>query len=71
MTVEKTTRYVTSVDTLAEAWEFIMGRLDLVGDYPTISIQPIDLYYTVTFGEDGMQVVRKFEVLVEGMKEEE
>jgi hypothetical protein len=38
--IEKTTRYVTHVGTLPEAWEFIMAHLDRVGPAPSIRIDP-------------------------------
>jgi hypothetical protein len=63
--VEVTTRYATSVDTLADAWAFIMARLDSVGPDPTIRISPC---WTISMGDSNDDVPpRHFEVVVEGM----
>ena len=37
---ERTVKYATRVDSLPEAWSFIMGHLEELGDAPTISIKP-------------------------------
>lgn len=41
MSVEVTVRYRTTVDTLSEAWAFVMGHLDGLGPQPYIEIQPV------------------------------
>lgn len=52
--VEITTKYVTTVDTMAEAWAFVMERLDRVGPDPHIDIRPIRI---ISVGEmqDGLE----------------
>jgi hypothetical protein len=67
--VEVTTRYVTTVDDLPEAWAFIMGHLDTVGPDPTIQIKPLWIISAGDIGEDQERPPRQFEVLVEGMVE--
>lgn len=37
---ERTVKYATRVDSLPEAWSFIMAHLEELGDAPTISIKP-------------------------------
>lgn len=59
--IEKTIRYSTSVDELADAWAFVMEHLDAVGQSPSISIGP------VWAGPDFDQ--QHFEVTVSGMVE--
>lgn len=63
MTVEVTTRYATSVSTLAEAWAFVMERIDKVGPSPSIHISPVWFLGDDTEGTG-------FEVVVDGMVEE-
>lgn len=63
MTVEWTSRYVTTVDTIEEAFTFVMTYLDLVGPPPTISIDPI--FLAADEGEHPYQ----FEVVVEGQRD--
>ena len=36
--VELTMKYATTVDSLLEAWQFVMEHLDEVGECPNISI---------------------------------
>lgn len=38
--LEMTTRYATSVDSLSDAWEFVMDHLEKVGDAPSVAISP-------------------------------
>lgn len=66
--VEVTTRYVTSVPTLAEAWTFVMDRIDRVGPDPTIEIKPVWIYSMPSSTDDESE--RHFEVVVSGMIEE-
>lgn len=60
--IEVTTRHATITDSLPEAWEFVMARLDRMGPDPSIYISPMWVY-TGTEGDP----VRRFEVQVEGM----
>ena len=39
--IEVTTRYATTVDTLPEAFTFIMSKLDDLGGTPRIQISPV------------------------------
>lgn len=64
MTVEKTTKYATSVDSLPEAFAFVMSKIDDLGESPSIYINPIWVY-----GGDEEGGKRKFEVAVDGMVE--
>ena len=64
--IEVTTRYATSVDDLTAAWTFVMDRLDRVGPSPLVRITPI---WTISDDPDNHE--RRFEVVVEGMVEEE
>jgi hypothetical protein len=68
--VEVTTRYVTSVPTLAEAWAFVMDRVDRVGPDPTIEIKPVWIYSMSSVTEGTDESERRFEVVVSGMVEE-
>lgn len=69
--IEVTTRYATSVDTLPEAWAFVMGRLDSVGPDPMITIKPC---WTISVSEmdapEDREWPRRFEVVVSGMVKE-
>jgi hypothetical protein len=73
MPVQVTTTFETLVDDMAEAWVFVMGRVDLVGDSPEVLVRPVSCF-VATVGDDGVDVdgglVRKFEVSVSGMVEE-
>ena len=62
--IEITTKYATSVDDLADAWAFVMERLDHVGPDPRITISPIWTY------TDDADLPRRFEVVVSGMVHE-
>jgi hypothetical protein len=69
--VEVTTRYVTTVDTLSDAWVFVMDSLDRVGPDPHVTIKPIRIISVgqMQDGLEGREVVRpprEFEVCVEG-----
>lgn len=63
--VEITTRYATSVDSLTEAWEFVMARVDLVGPHPSIHISPC--WHINPFDENPDEAEPHFSVVVEGM----
>ena len=65
--IEVTTRYATTVDDLAAAWAFIMGRLDAVGPDPMIEISP---YWRISMNdamEDRDLPERQFSVVLSGM----
>lgn len=57
--VEVTTRHVTTTADLADAWVFVMERVDLVGPDPQVSITP-----------EWTGDARRFMVEVSGMVEE-
>lgn len=69
--IEVTTRYATSVDTLTEAWTFVMARVDRVGPEPSIKITPVTSYAWHDMGNDDAEPRRFFEVVVSGMVHEE
>jgi len=64
--IERTTTFATTVDDLAAAWAFIMGRIEEVGPDPRITISPI-----WSFSASSLDVEqnppRRFEVSVSGM----
>jgi len=61
--VEVTTRYATTVDSLSDAWAFVMERVDTVGPDPRIEISPM-----WTYGADDVEDgLRRFSVVVDGM----
>jgi len=63
--IEVTTRYVATVESLADAFAFVMDRLDLVGPDPDVNISPV-----WTVGHE-FETERHFVVTVSGMIEEE
>ncbi|WP_182377870.1 hypothetical protein [Nocardioides sp. WS12] len=63
--IEVTTRYATTVDSLADAWQFVMARVDTVGPDPMITISPLWSFSVVDMGEETPP--RQFSVVVEGM----
>jgi hypothetical protein len=70
--IEVTTRYATSVNELADAWAFVMDRLDRVGPDPSVTIKPI---WTISVrdmdtDDEDQEWPRRFEVVVEGMVHE-
>jgi hypothetical protein len=72
--VEVSTRYATTVESLADAWEFVMSRIDLVGPDPSVTISPywrvnMDLI-TMEDAPEADALPRCFTVVVEGMVEE-
>lgn len=69
--IEVTTKYATSVDTLAEAWRFVMTYVDQVGPKPHIRITPLSIYSMADIGNDDAEPECCFEVLVSGMVEED
>lgn len=66
--IEVTTKYVTSVDTLPEAWAFVMEYVDRVGPRPQIEIGPVTVFDIrgITDGDPG-EGREIFEVTVSGM----
>lgn len=74
--IEVTTKYATTVDDLPAAWAFVMERLDLVGPDPHIEIRPIQTFAVGDMidgldGHDAGPWPRQFEVVIDGMVEEE
>lgn len=63
--VEVTTRYATRVATLADAWTFVMERLELVGPDPRIEITPS--WRVCADPDEPEDGVRTFMVVVDGM----
>lgn len=68
--VERTSKIVTSVQTLPEAWAFIMEHIESVGPRPQIHISPITIFdaSAMTSGSDECEEL--FEVSVSGMVED-
>lgn len=62
--IEVTTKYVTTVDSLPEAWAFVMGRLDGLAGEPSIKINPV-------WSSRDDYAAARFEVTVSAMHEEE
>lgn len=66
--IEVTTRYATTVDTLVEAWAFVMDRVDNVGPDPSIKISPVWSFSVHDMDRsDHLDPPRQFSVVVEGM----
>lgn len=66
--VEVTTRYATQVETLAEAWAFVMEHLDALGPDPEISIKPEWCISPLEMdANEDREWPRYFGVTVEGM----
>ena len=63
--VEISVKHVTTVDSLPEAWAFVMDRLDLLGPRPTVEIRPV---YTSPRLDEPERY--HFSVLVSAMHEE-
>lgn len=73
--VAKTTRYAVAVDTLQEAFAFVMSKLDEVGERPSITITPVACLHfeDLTADDDDEEQPepdRFFEVTVSSMAEE-
>jgi hypothetical protein len=70
--VEVTTRYATSVQTLSEAWAFVMERIDSVGPNPSIQIVPLWGFSEEdeNADEDDYTLERWFSVVVSGAENE-
>lgn len=70
--VEVATRYATTVDSLTEAWAFVMDRVDKVGPDPSIKISPQWSFSVHDIDHaDATEPPRQFSVVVEGMVHEE
>lgn len=65
--VEVTTKYVATVETVQEAFAFVMDKLDSVGDRPQIFINPITAF-SADFDDDKCEEF--FEVAVSGRTKE-
>lgn len=63
--IERTVRLATTVNTLTEAWAFVMEHLDEMGDDPSIEIRP---QWIVS--SDSDENGREFSVVISGMIEE-
>lgn len=64
MTVEVTTKYATTVNTVQDAFVFVMEHLDdVVGSGPSIHISPFWII------NDDNSTERQFEVSIQGMIE--
>lgn len=61
--IERTIQYATVVDTLPDAWAFVMGHVDSVGPRPQITVSPVSWY------SENEQYLERFEVSVSGMTE--
>ena len=60
--VEFTAKYATTVDTLPDAWVFVMDRIDAVGPRPSVKISPLS---RCAVGSD--EWTTHFEVSVSGI----
>ena len=67
--VEVTTRYVTTANSLIDAWAFVMEKIEQVGPDPSIEIKPVWSKDYDSVGDDEPWP-RHFEVVVSGMVEE-
>lgn len=65
--IETTTRYATTVDSLSDAWAFVMAYVDRVGARPRVVISPVTSF-SAAFDDEAQEY---FEVVVSGMVEEE
>ena len=67
-TTERTISYAAAVDSLSDAWSFVMAHLDELGDEPTIEIKPEHIFY-IADAVEGIErePIRQFGVRVSGM----
>lgn len=66
--IEVITRYATTVDTMQDAWVFVMEHMDLLGTEPSVDIHPcwgVDSEDAAAEPEDKCH----FHVIVEGSTE--
>lgn len=63
--IEVLTRFGTTVETLTDAFEFVMEHLELTGEAPSIEISPFWTYSAEESGTLG------FSVVVSGTQEQE
>lgn len=68
--IEKTTRYATTVETLTDAFTFVMEQVDIVGPDPSITITPSWTYSVHDIDREDHEAPRHFSVVVSGMVEE-
>lgn len=69
--IEFTARYSTSVETLAEAWAFVMEYVDRVGPDPQIQIDPFwKIGVQEALDGEDREPPRHFGVVVSGMVKE-
>lgn len=72
--VEVSIRYETVVDDLAEAWAFIMDKIESVGPDPSVHIHPAKdgppPMLQALMGQEVQPATRRFHVVVEGTDEE-
>jgi len=72
--VEVSIQYETVVDDLAEAWAFIMSRIEKVGPDPSVHIHPAKEgpppMLQMFFNGQVEEAERKFHVVVEGSQKE-
>jgi hypothetical protein len=66
---EVTIRYATTVDTLTDAWAFVMAHLEHVGPDPSIQITPAWIVSVDATLGDETRPPRHFEVVISGMVE--
>lgn len=69
--VEITTKYATTVETLQDAFVFIMQYVDALGTDPFIKITPIHSYSMSDMDMEDPPCKHFFEVMVSSMREEE
>lgn len=75
MTTERTIKYSKIVDTVPEAFAFVMSKLDQLGARPSIWIDPFDditIDFTAINDDDAViEETHQFTVVVEGSFEED
>jgi hypothetical protein len=67
--IERTVKYTTNADELADAWAFIMTKVDEVGPDPHIQIRPLHQIDDDKPMRDPDNWKRVFEVTISGMEE--
>jgi hypothetical protein len=68
--IERTTRIASTVETLTEAWAFVMEHVDTVGPDPSIKIDPVWSMPGGVILDDEAPWPRHFSVVVSGMVED-
>ena len=69
--IETTTRKVTTVDDITEAWAFVMEHIDAAGGRPHVEIRPITIFSIEEVANQEGSGRQRFEVVVEGREQEE